>query len=93
MLNDGTKAYKVEKIISASVFVVTLERNGYNNLDLLIKKALEWVNGQIDSICAELTKDLEAKPYAELAAMAPVAYSAPTAAELTSTRARMGSPT
>jgi len=86
VLNDGTKQYKVEKIVVLSMFAETLEQNEYANFKLLIEKALGWVTKQIDLLCAVLTQELEAKPYSDLLAMPAITYTAPAGSELPYTR-------
>lgn len=82
VLNDGSKNFKVEKIVSFSATAHTLEQANYGNLKQLVQKALEWVNAEFDRVCRMLTEELEKKPYRELAAMKPLTYKVPSIEEL-----------
>lgn len=76
-LNDGSKAYKVEKILTLSVLIQSLESASYSNLSLLISTALEWVVNQYEVTCEKLTKSLEAESYQNLRARPTVTYNKP----------------
>lgn len=69
VLNDGQKPYKIERIICAPVHSETLAQANYGNLHLLIEKAIESVSAKFDSLCEQLTKELEKKSYADLASL------------------------
>jgi hypothetical protein len=71
MVNNGTKSYKVESILAMQIEVATLEHSTFNNLMLLIRQALKWIDAEQAKSRALLTAELEAIDYAILAAMAP----------------------
>jgi len=77
ILNGRHKAYKIEKIVCLSAIAETLSQENYNNLSLLIETAKQWVVGEFDMICGNLTKELEAKPYDELMHREAITYTAP----------------
>ena len=76
-LNDGSKAFKVEKIICFNAVAETLGQDNYNNLHLLISTALAWVTAQFDELCSLVTKELEAQPYETLFAREGIEYRTP----------------
>jgi len=65
-INDGSKSYNIEKIIAFTSTGVTLDQSGYNNLHLATRDALAWIAGKFDSLCDEITVDLEKVPRATL---------------------------
>ena len=67
-INDGTKSYKVEKIVCLSTVAVTVSKANYSNLKLLIRKSLDWVEAEFDKLCESLTTQLEEESYDHLAA-------------------------
>ena len=86
VLNDGSKDYKVEKIICFSASSVTLEQENYGNLKLLIARSLSWVIQEFDQLCDKLTETLEKETYAMLVARADLTYAVPTLEELNKNR-------
>ena len=78
VLNDGTKPYKVEKILGFSVLGQTLVQDNYSNMKLLVTRTLEWLNVEFDSLCDDVTEELERVPYDELSKRLPLVYRAPT---------------
>lgn len=81
-INDGTKAFKVEKIVTLSFLVNVLDQDNFTNLMLLIDKALAWVVAPYESACNELSVKLETETYKTLAAREPVTYSKPNAEQI-----------
>lgn len=69
LLNDGSKPFKIEKIVCLDMAAVTLEEENYSNLSLLVGGALEWVASKFDEACKEAIIELEAKSYDELKSM------------------------
>jgi hypothetical protein len=69
LLNDGSKPFKIEKIICLDMAAIVLEEENYSNLCLLTEAALEWVTSKFDEACNEATAELEAKSYDELKCM------------------------
>lgn len=65
-LNNGTKPYKIEKIICATMTGVTLDQNSYNNLHSLVSDALKYVTAEFDVLCGILTSELEQESYESL---------------------------
>ena len=86
ILNDGTKPYKVEKIVCSIVLAETLEQDAYANLKLLISHALVWVIAEFDALCIQLTAELEAKSYEDLASMPTLTTDSPKLEEITTNR-------
>lgn len=82
VLNDGSKDYKIEKIVCLSFGSVTMEQGNYSNLKLLIGRTLLWVVQEFDKLCERLTEELEKKSFADLAARADVTYQFPTIDEV-----------
>lgn len=76
-LNDGSKAYKVEKIITIGIIGDTLTKEEFSNLKLLIKRTKDWVDNEYHTLCAELSSDLEKIPYEELIKLPAPQYSKP----------------
>jgi hypothetical protein len=77
-INDGTKPYKVERIVApVSTFDVRNPEN-LKNLRLLIKHANEWLTKQFDDLAALIGAELEQLPYSELAATPTVQVQVPT---------------
>jgi hypothetical protein len=78
ILNDGSKSYSVEKIICFEAFGDTLVQNNFRNLQLLVKKAREWVICEFDILCNRLTLELEKEDYSSLLEKKEINYSAPS---------------
>ena len=86
LVNDGSKSFKIEKIVCQSVHIQTLEPNNFTNLTLLVDKALSWVIGEFDKKCVELTEELEKLSYAELIAFPSPEIKIPDAAGVSQVR-------
>lgn len=82
VVNRGDKLYKIEKILCFVAHGNTLEQDNYNNLKLLIQKALTWVVAEFDTCCDIVTKELEAIPYDELLKRLDVTYRVPSVEEI-----------
>jgi len=82
VLNDGSKGYKIEKIVCLSAASVTLEQESFSNLKLLIGRTRSWVVQEFDKLCQNLTIELENETYADLSARKPMIYKVPTLDEL-----------
>jgi hypothetical protein len=78
VLNNGSKPYKIEKIVCLNALGETLGSENYSNLHLLISSALEWVIDQFEKLCNVLTTELESLPYDILASKRTMQYSKPT---------------
>ena len=77
-LNNGTKSFKIEKILCLSVVGETLEQDNYNNLHLLVQTAKAWVVAEFDVLCAAITKDLEVVSHERLLARESISFRVPT---------------
>lgn len=82
VLNNGSKDYKIEKIVCFSASSVTLEQGSYGNLKLLIGRSQFWVTREFDQLCEKLTEALEKETYTTLLASADLTYRVPTPDEL-----------
>lgn len=86
LLNNGTKDYKIEKIVCFAAFGATLEHGNYGNLKLLIEKARTWVISEFDSLCERLTAVLEKESYDKLLSREAITYRVPTVEDISRTR-------
>ncbi|MBS0299097.1 MAG: hypothetical protein JSR32_04040 [Proteobacteria bacterium] len=86
VLNNGTKDYKIEKIVCFTAFGETLEQGNYRNLKLLIEKARAWVVSEFDSLCEELTEALEKECYDKLLSRESINYYVPTIEDISRAR-------
>lgn len=77
ILNNGSKDYKIEKIVCFATNAVTLMPENYSNLKLLIDKGLMWVEKEFDVLCDSLTTELESLGYDDLMARAPMRFQVP----------------
>ena len=82
VLNNGTKNYKVEKIVCFMAIGATLEQGNYGSLKLLIQKARVWVVSEFDALCNRLTADLEKETYEALMARESLTYRVPSVDEI-----------
>jgi hypothetical protein len=82
ILNNGTKPYKIEKVVCLDLVAETLEQDNYSNLYLLIKTTLLWITDKFDAICSALTAELEAESYEDLLAREAIDYKLPTIDEV-----------
>lgn len=65
-LNDGQKAFKIEKIVAVGTKGITLDQPSYENLELAARQSLEWVVAKFDALCDKLTIELEKETMEEL---------------------------
>lgn len=86
VLNNGTKDYKIEKIVCFAAFGATLEQGNYGNLRLLVEEARTWVVSEFDSLCERLTAVLEEESYDKLLSREAITYRVPTAEDISRTR-------
>lgn len=82
IVNNGSKSYKVEKIVCFATNAVTLVPENYSNLKLLIEKAHAWVVAEFDRLCDILTEELEATPHEQLLSLPSMTFRAPTEEDL-----------
>lgn len=73
---SANKSYNIEKVICATVEGETLHQSNFSNLNLLIERALSWVNSQSDKLCIYITKELEKIPREMLLSQPEVKYQA-----------------
>jgi hypothetical protein len=66
VLNREDDEYKIAKITFTNEYTQTLDQQPFDSMVSLVREALAFVEREFDTACAEITKDLEAKPYAEL---------------------------
>jgi hypothetical protein len=85
-INDGSKAHKVEKILSMRWAHDVLSQESWQSLKLLIQAAVKWVDQEIDAVTAAITKELEAVPYKELAARPDARVKAPRTTDVGKSR-------
>jgi hypothetical protein len=86
ILNHREKPNKIEKIVCFNAIAETLDQNNFGNLDLLIRKAREWVASEFDTLCEMLTTELEQESHEALARRDSISYSAPLLAEVKNKR-------
>lgn len=86
VLNDGQKAYKVEKVVCFMAEIMSVTQENWSNLRLLASKAHGWVVREFDRATAELTAELETLSYEELAAHEPLSYRAPDSEDVAKRR-------
>jgi hypothetical protein len=77
VLNNGTKSFKIEKIVCFNVIGDTLDQEHYGNLSLLIQEARTWVAAEVDALCESITTDLEAETHERLLSRDSVTISVP----------------
>jgi hypothetical protein len=87
VLNNGTKSFKIEKIVCFNVIGDTLDQNNYGNLSLLIQEARTWVAAEVDTLCNLITTDLEAENYERLLSRDSVTITVPKIEETGKRRA------
>jgi hypothetical protein len=88
IINDGTKAFKIEKIVVHTQVAMTLENENLGNLRLLIEDALAWVCAQFDEVAAKLTEQLEKESHADLLAREQLRWDWPKLDEVSRARTR-----
>ena len=60
----------------------------YGNLHQMVTETLSHIDARFESLCGNLTAELEARPYGELAAMEEMTYSKPELEDIGKSRAR-----
>jgi hypothetical protein len=86
ILNDGTKTYKIEKIVCFAAFAETFGQGNYGNLKLLIQKSRSWTVAEFDDLCDTLTTELERESYESLCQKESLTFRAPTSDEIHNSR-------
>lgn len=88
-LNDGSKNYKVEKIVCSINIALVLNQANFDNLNLLIKDTLKYIQFEFDKLAKIITDNLENKSYEELNKQESIIYKVPTAEEVEYDRGRI----
>jgi hypothetical protein len=78
IINKPSEPCKIAKIVSLSFLAESLNPADYKNLFNLVRKAIEYVEGEIDLVCKRITAELEKLPYDDLLKMDSVTYTPPT---------------
>lgn len=82
IVNDGTKGYKIEKIISFIATNPTLDQHHYKALFDLVEAALNWVIEEHDKWCDQLTQELEKEEHSALLSRPALTYTPATIADV-----------
>lgn len=88
-LNDGSKAYKIERVLCFTILSNTMENGNYGNLLLLINKTKEYVDENFHILCDEITAKLDQRSYRDLLSFGGLEFKAPEFEELGKTRSRI----
>jgi hypothetical protein len=88
ILNDGKKAYKIEKIVCFSVTRQTLQQESFANMHLLVTHAKVWVIKEFDQLADSIRNELESKSYSDLATLASPVTTPATVEDVARRRAR-----
>ena len=78
ILNDGSKDYKIEKVVCLASIAVTLSQDNYSNLKRLIQQSYAWVIAEFDKLADSITNDLEKESYEKLLSKEPMKYYVPS---------------
>jgi hypothetical protein len=92
VLNREDSKYKIAKITFVSRYAHTLDQGPFTNLTLLVKDAQKAVELEFDTLCNDITKELESMPHAELLAHDSVALDIPKLSELYGSRSAGNAP-
>ncbi len=88
VLNGPNAQYKIAKIVCFSAVADTLDQGNYGNLHKMVTETLIHIDARFESLCSNLTAELEARSYGELDAMAEMTYSKPELGDIGKSRAR-----
>jgi hypothetical protein len=80
------KDHNIEKITCTSFQGETLNGVNFGNLYLLIQEALKWIERRFDTLCDDITKELEKLPRETLLSQPALTYRPPEAREADSMR-------
>lgn len=78
IISKQSEPCKIAKIVSFSLLAESLNPTDYQNLFNLVRKAIEYVEEEIDLVCKRITAQLENLPYEDLLKMDSVTYKPPT---------------
>ncbi len=59
VINDGTKPYSIEKIVTPSFTAIALNQENYANLNQIIEDSLEWIKENYDKLASVITDHYE----------------------------------
>ncbi|MBF3518082.1 hypothetical protein [Burkholderia pseudomallei] len=82
VLNRQDAEHTIAKITFLSRYAVTLEQDSFSNLTLLTKDATQAVEKEFDTLCDEITSELQKIPYSELLVVDSVTLTVPKLSEL-----------
>ena len=88
VLNGPASKCKIAKIVCLSAVAETLDQGNYGNLHKMVTDTLSHIDARFEDLCGNLTAELEARPYGELAAMEEMTYSKPELEDIGKSRSR-----
>ena len=88
VLNKPDAEYKIAKVVCFTAVAETLGQDNYSNLHKMITETLGHTEARFESLCDNLTEELEARAYGELAAMEEMTYSKPLLEDIGKSRCR-----
>ncbi len=90
VLNGPNAQYKIAKIVCFSAYAETLDQGNYSNLHKMVTETLSHIDARFESLCSDLTAELEARCYGELDSMSmeEMRYSKPELGDIGNPRAR-----
>ena len=77
VIASSSKSYKIEKVVCTTIEAESLDQPSFGNLNLLIDRALSWVNSQSDKLCVYITGELEKLPREVLLSQPDLKYQPP----------------
>jgi hypothetical protein len=80
------KGHNVEKVTCTSFQGETFNDGNFGNLYLLIQEALKWIASRFDTLCDDITEELERLPRETLLSQPDLTYRPPEAPEVDSPR-------
>jgi len=86
LLKNGTKNYKIEKVVCLATVAGTLSQENYGNLKLLIQKSRSWVITEFDQLCNTIATELESVSYDDLLKRKSLEFQVPTNHEIDKNR-------
>jgi len=90
-LNDGGKAFKVEKIVALAAHGVTLDQDNYANLSLATNDSLKWVREKFDLLANSITTALEKLSFDELNCLPEISVGVPDIKDIDKRRSSISS--
>lgn len=80
------KGYSIERVTCTSFQAETFSDANFGNLYLLIEEALKWVESHCDTLCDNITEELEKLPRETLLSQLDLEYRPPEAEDVDSAR-------